>query len=258
MVRLIGALVVASVFSVAGCGSGAPPTCSPQAGCLHVLFIGNSYTYVNDLPGTLARLAASKGRGLEADTLASGGASLADHVNDAATVKKLDARKWDFVVLQEQSDTPAYSSIVDSWMLPAAGTLVSEIRQRGESPLLFMTWGHRDGEPDSAMSYDDMQRAIDGSYLSISHQLNVPAVPVGVVWFVIRRSHSDIDLWQSDGSHPTTAGTYLAACVFYAAIYRDTPAGASYTDGLSADTAGILQQSAADNVLPDPAQWGLH
>jgi hypothetical protein len=257
MVRLTGALVVAAVVSLAGCGPGAAPTCPAGGQCLRILFIGNSYTFVNDLPGTLAALAASEGKSVEVDTLAAGGATLADHVNDPATVKRLDSRKWDFVVLQEQSDTPAYPSAAQYYMFPAARTLVNEIQARGAKPLLFMTWGHRDGEPDSGMAYDAMQKAIDGSYLSIGKELAVPTVPVGVVWFVIRHAHSDVELWQQDGSHPTAAGTYLAACVFYAAIFRETPMGATYRNGLNGDTAAILQQTAADNVLPNRAEWGL-
>jgi TolB-like protein len=65
-------------------------------------------------------------------------------------------------------------------------------------------------------------------------------------------------LWQDDGSHPSTAGTYLAACVFYAIVFRQSPAGLGFDDGLSSDITNTLQRAAAVNVLANPGQWGLH
>ena len=64
-------------------------------------------------------------------------------------------------------------------------------------------------------------------------------------------------LWQDDGSHPTVAGTYLAACVFYASIFHESPVGLAYDAGLAKELAASLQQGAADTVLTDQAQWGL-
>jgi hypothetical protein len=65
-------------------------------------------------------------------------------------------------------------------------------------------------------------------------------------------------LWQDDASHPSTAGTYLAACVFYAAVFRQSPDGLEFTAGLPADSAAILQKVAAQEVLAHPGMWGLH
>lgn len=56
---------------------------------------------------------------------------------------------------------------------------------------------------------------------------------------------STIDLWQDDGSHPTVAGTYLAACVFYGVIFGESPRGLSYHDGLTSNEAAYLQSVAA-------------
>jgi hypothetical protein len=252
------AALLASV-ALSGCGSGPAPTCGPaENSCLRVLFIGNSYTYVNDLPGTLAALARAQGKTAEVQTLATGGATLNDHLNDAATVPALESRKWDYVVLQEQSDTPSSSSGRDWLMFPAARALARQIEDRGEKPLFFMTWAHRDGDPSLGVpDYESMQRAVDSAYLSISNELDAPVAPVGVTWFVVRRQSSQVELWQGDGSHPSTAGTYLAACVFYATLFRQSPEGSSYQDGLDPATAQILAHAAASSVLTDPAQWGL-
>jgi hypothetical protein len=92
----------------------------------------------------------------------------------------------------------------------------------------------------------------------------VPVAPVGYAWFVVRRAHPEIGLWQDDGSHttaagtyPTAAGTYLAACVFYAAIFRQSPEGLTFEGGLADAQARVLQAEAGQSVLDLQAQWGL-
>jgi hypothetical protein len=88
--------------------------------------------------------------------------------------------------------------------------------------------------------------------------LAVAVAPVGYTWAIVRQESPGIGLWQDDGSHPSTAGTYLAACVFYAAVFRQSPDGLEFTAGLPADSAAILQKVAAQEVLAHPGMWGLH
>ena len=64
-------------------------------------------------------------------------------------------------------------------------------------------------------------------------------------------------LHSADRSHPSKAGTYLAACVFYAAIFRQSPSGLGYHPWLSGGEATQLQDVAAATVLGDPSRWGL-
>ena len=49
-------------------------------------------------------------------------------------------------------------------------------------------------------------------------------------------------------AHPTTAGTYLAACVFYATLVGRTPVGLGATGGLSPADAAALQAVAAASI----------
>jgi len=254
---LAAAIIVASLI-LAGCG-GSAPTCGPDDGsCLKVLFLGNSYTYVNDLPGTFAGLAWSGGHGVKADSMATGGETLAGHLADAGTVARLDLHKWDFVVLQEQSEIPAFEASRQTTMNPSARALVSMIRERNEMPMFFMTWAHSGGLPDSGLpDYPSMQRQIDAGYMGIAQELHAMVAPVGDTWSIVRRQSPDIELWAPDGSHPSTAGTYLAACVFYAAIFRESPSGLAFADGLAGETAAALQNAAASNVLSNLRHWGL-
>ncbi len=240
------------LLAVSGCSLGA--NCSNDPACLRILFIGNSYTYVNDLPATFARLARSGGHRVETGISAQGGWFLSDHANSRRTLDLIKSSKWNYVVLQEQSQAPASEQVRTAQMYPAIRALVSRIREAGAVPILFLTWAHRDGWPEYGMpSYESMQTAINGGYLAIGEELNARMAPVGYAWLDMRRKHPQLNLWQEDGSHPNEKGTYLAACVFCAVIYRENPQGLSYTGNLSKEDAATLQETATVTVLRDTA-----
>ncbi|HTX79087.1 MAG TPA: DUF4886 domain-containing protein [Longilinea sp.] len=226
--------------------------------CTRVLFIGNSYTSVNDLPATFTALAKSGGHAVQTNAADEGGWTLDDHVKASETANLLSLGRWDYVVLQEQSQFPSVEPYRTQIMYPAARSLVQQVRATGAQPIFFLTWAHRDGWPEEGLTtYEAMQARIDAGYLGIAGELDVPVAPVGPAWQAAMQRDPQLALWQSDNSHPTQQGTYLAACVFYAAIFRQSPVGLSYTAGLPADTAGELQSIAADTVLNNPSQWNL-
>ena len=225
---------------------------------LHILFIGNSYTAANDLTGMFTQLACSGGHRVEAAMAAEGGWTIANHLASSETMGKLSGQKWNFVVLQEQSQTPATEYGRRQVMYPAVRQMVSKINAVGAKPILFMTWGHRDGWPDGGLqNYTDMQTQLFVGYLGIAKELNVPVAPAGYAWFEARRLNPQVNLWQDDGSHPNEAGTYLAACVFYATLFQQSPKGLPYSASLSPETAQTLQALAADTVLTESGRWNL-
>jgi hypothetical protein len=226
--------------------------------CTRVLFIGNSFTFENDLPGMFTKLTNSGGHNVVTGMAAQGGWTLADHVNSSATMNQITASKWDFVVLQEQSEIPAFEQSRPVTMYPAARTLVSQIAAVGAMPIFFLTWAHRDGLPEyNLQDYQTMQFQIDIGYLGIAQELSVRVAPVGYTWLLAKSQNPQLDLWQADGSHPSVQGTYLAACVFYSVIFHQSPEGLSYQAGLAKETAKIIQNISASTVLDNPAQWHL-
>lgn len=248
---LSGVLLVASFYGLRQVGLWGNPGCGFTAStCTRILFIGNSYTYVNDLPTTFADLAWSGGHRTETESLAAGGETLAQHAADSATATMLASKQWSTVILQEQSEIPSVASYRQGEMYPAARQLVATTREAGAKPLLFLTWAHQAGWPQEALpDYVSMQAAVDAGYLGIASLLDVPIAPVGDAWRMVITEQSSPSLWQADGVHPTTAGTYLAACVFYASIFRQNPVGLRYHDGLSDAGAMTLQRAAASTVL---------
>ena len=127
--------------------------------CIRVLFIGNSYTSVNDLPATFAELAGSGGVAVEVDAIDPGGQTLAGHAAAPDVLAAITGRRWTTVVLQEQSEIPAATDLFDRETVPAATTLVAAIRKAGAEPVLFDTWAHRDGWPERLLDRAAMQTA---------------------------------------------------------------------------------------------------
>ena len=222
---------------------------SQDSSCTRVLFIGNSYTFVNDLPNTFAKLATSGGHHVEVGMSAQGGWTLADHVQSPDTLNLLNSAKWNFVILQEQSQIPSVEAARAQGMYPAARQLVQKVREIGAEPIFFITWAHRGGMPENGMNdYQSMQTQINYGYMTIARDLNVPTAPVGAAWGAALQEHPELTLWQEDGSHPTERGTYLAACVFYAVIFHENPNSLTYRADLSRETAEALRAIAAKTV----------
>lgn len=243
---LIGAIVaVLSGAGLLGALNYLDASCNPlgRVACTRVLFVGNSYTYVNDLPTVFRHLARAAGENVETAMVAQGGETLAQHVSTGDAPGPIAEARWQFVVLQEQSEIPAVAALRSSEFYPAVRTLVGDIRQAGGTPVLLETWAHQAGWSDDGLSYGSMQTALDQGYVTIGGQLGVVVAPAGQAWQTAIRLEPGIALWQADGSHPTLAGTYLAACVLFSRIFGYSPVGISDTEGLPSAVAGELQQA---------------
>ncbi len=143
-------------------------------------------------------------------------------------------------------------------MFPAIRTLADRALTIGRKPLLYLTWGREQGMPENGYrNYHDMQQAITTAYLTIAAELNLPIAPVGVAWQTVVTEYPNIQLWDSDGTHPSLAGSFLAACVFYAAVYHNSAQGINYQAGLPSKTAEILQAVAGKTVMQRRQDWRL-
>jgi hypothetical protein len=214
------------------------------------LFIGNSYTFFNQFPQMFARLSESGGHKVGVDMAAWGGWTLERHAAGKETLGKIDERQWDYVVLQEQSVIPAMASTRGERMYPAARALNDKIKANGAQTIFFMTWGRRDGLAGEGFEdFAAMQAQLAVGYQTIADELGALVAPVGIAWQNALLRDPELVLWQSDNSHPNRRGSYLAACVFYAVIYQQSPAGLSYRAGLAESEARFLQTIAAETAL---------
>ena len=215
-----------------------------------VLFVGNSYTSYNNLPILFQDLSSSLGKTVVVDSKLNGGYTLQSHANDPVTYQKMNASEWDYVVLQAQSQEPSFPyGQVNSQTLPYAMQLADSAQTTSEcsQALFFMTWGRENGDPqwDSINTFDKMNFRLRNAYLRFADSSNSSVAPVGVAWKYVRDNHPTISLYAGDGSHPKPAGSYLAACTFYASIFHESPVGSTFLGGLDVSTAEILQNAAA-------------
>ena len=217
---------------------------------LRVLFIGNSYTFKNNLPELFAELVRSSGREIDVDMAAPGGWTLSDHAASEGTQTMIQSQGWDYVVLQEQSVIPSLQEERAETMYPAVRALDEMIRNAGADTALLMTWGRRDGLAEEGYpDFEAMQAELGAGYSEVGQEVGAIVAPVGLAWQKALAQDPQLDLWDSDWSHPAMAGSYLAACVLYAAITHESPEGLAYTAGLQQDTASFLQRIAAETVL---------
>jgi hypothetical protein len=181
---------------------------------VRILFIGNSLTYVNDVPGIVEAFARARGRAAVCRSVTAGGFSLEDHWNQGDAQKALAAQMWDYVVLQQGPSALPESREI---LIRDARRFAPLIRKAGARPALYMVWPsvtrHRDfgGVSDS---YRQAARDIDGILL-----------PAGDAWRMVETDAPKLQLYSADGLHPTPAGSYLAALVIYAGLFEKSPEG---------------------------------
>ena len=188
----------------------------PEPKPLRVLFVGNSYTYCNELPKMVEALAAAAAAvpSVCTDGVLVGGWSLARHWRDGVAQQKIARRRYDFVVLQDHSVEP----MINPWATHKFARLFDRvIRDGGAETVLYLTWA-REHLPE-------LQRYLTRTYVAIARELGARVAPVGEAWKRALRKRTGLVLHTPDHSHPNRKGSYLAACAFFAALLGRSPEG---------------------------------
>lgn len=230
-----------------------------------VLFIGNSYTEWNNLPGITANMALSVADTFTYDFHTPGGANFVDHALSQVVENKINAEDWDFVFLQGQSIEVSLSEeYVAQNVAPFAESLCNKIRDSHScsQPVFYRTWGRRDGlNPCGAYpwncTYEGMDDALKMNYQNLANSNEALVAPVGSVWRKIRTLHPSIELYSSDGSHPSPAGSYAAACSFYTSIFRKDPTLITFNSGLDSITASQIREATKLVVYDSLTNWNI-
>jgi Domain of unknown function (DUF4886) len=228
----------------------------PPENALRVLFVGNSYTFYNDLPRLVTDLAkaAEVERPLFADSVASGGYTFQKHSEQGRASDEIASEEWDFVVLQEQSQRLSFSlSQREEEVYPFARELHAAATRRGAETIFFLTWARQDGDRDNVPrdTFEDMQRRLTEGYTTIARELDAPIAPVGPAWLLAFARRPGVALFSTDRSHPDRPGSYLAACVLLHTLYGPDVklVGNSFTADLDPDLARFLQEVGRDACL---------
>lgn len=224
-----------------------------SATTVRVLFVGNSYTFYNDLPSMVVSLADSAGVSMSASLIAPGGAWLADHARSPEVATAISDGDFDVVVLQEQSMVTADPGIAADSTFPAAGTLAQMTAAAGAELVFFQTWGHQSGNAQVGHgSFESMQDAITATYAELGIRLAGDVAPVGEAWRIHFKSGSTLPLHDADGSHPNLSGSYLAAAVIAATIIEGDPENFTWRGQVDDGTARLLLESASIAVNAAP------
>ena len=169
------------------------------------------------------------------------------HAEAEATRGKIAGAKWDFVVLQEQSQIPSFpKEQARKLMKVHAKSLADLAKKSGAKVVFFETWGRRDGDVKNRSddTFEKMQKRLTEGYAAVAKSSGGKVVPVGQVWAKLKRD----ELWSKDGSHPSKVGNYLAACVFYAKLFGESPIGAEFDGGLDERVAKEIQKIAGEEA----------
>lgn len=206
---------------------------------LRILFLGNSFTYYNNLPGIVETMARAAGQEVEVHSVTRGGTTLEVLYRDSSALRTLRESRWDYVILQEQStlginlrngdwnvNTPeAFHTWVRIWD--------TEIRASGAKTVLLAAWARR-GRPE-------MQANLNWANWFIGTEINAPVIPAGLAFQYAG--------WQpelyADELHPSAAGSYLAAC---AAVEVLLGRGCSTAPD---DVAGVPMDNASGRLMAE-------
>lgn len=254
--------IVFLLLACMGCQTGRVQEHSPPAP-LKVLFLGNSYTYYHRMPELFNQLAHRNKKSVSVKSVASGGRRLQDHSRNSRVKKMIEEQHFDWLVMQEQSITPFVH--VDQ-MKAAIRTINGWAHQQKTRSLLFLFWARRyaknmgirlNGVPyyQRFGSFADAQNELVHTHKKIANELKVGISPVGVVWQHLHKLVPRLRLWQADGSHPSKAGAYITAMVFYASIFDELPIRHLHSCPLKPSEQQIIASIIRTHVLQRREYW---
>lgn len=237
-------LVLAPLLALPGGGCGADPAGPDrgQDGELDVLFIGNSLTYANDLPGMLESLFEMGGQGpISTRSVVAGGVGLPDHWDAGTATETIREGGWDVVVLQQGPSATEGRP----YLLEYAVLFAEEIEAVGARTALYMVW------PAESRYFDFP--GVSDSYATAADLVDGLLFPAGEAWLAAWRRDPGLELYGPDRFHPSLEGTYLAALVMYQQLSGRSPAdlpnaiptGEDFVF-LPDDVATTLQESAQE------------
>ncbi len=259
---------------------------------LKVLFIGNSFTYGDHGTTSVAtifdRLAQAGGQ-VDPTTMmsAAGGTDYEYHNSNSTTLSAISSQLWDYVILQDYSTEPTHyvdgsHSIAD--FNTFGNSLYNKVLANNPSTkiLLYETWSRPvantqyitgTSSPTSFASTAEMQGELRQNYFNLAKSLNsahpnnpaVQVAPVGDAWqnaggLLPSSDPKFTDLFADDNYHGDDDGYYLAAAVFYAKIYGQSPVGLSTKSQVASlhlvrDVSATFLENTAWNTVavPEPS-----
>lgn len=214
---------------------------------IKILFIGNSFTYFNDLPKMLEKIACESGQDIYCDSVTKGGAYLHQYAdaNDELGIRFSEAKEkeeWDYAVIQDQSFNP----INNTEDFESSALALCKHLERCKKIFFYQTWAYKDGSDKlkkTELSYNEMYKGLKKAYSDTAKKVRGIIVPVGDSFKKIKENHPEIEIYKEDSFHPNVLGTYLSACTFYAFMFNKSPENLSVPQDIDNSIAKIMQKT---------------
>jgi hypothetical protein len=184
-----------------------------------VLFVGNSLTFVDNLPAVFAALSAANGYPVATEMLVASGAGLADRVADSSVARLLEQQQFDFVVLQERGGALACA------LLPAPALDYCESSQRAHAALgqLIRAHGARAVMLGTYQLAPDVSKALQENENAMATAIGALNVPISDRLLRGTQQMPELEWLAADHMHPGHDLTLLNAIALYQAIFHLLP-----------------------------------
>ena len=225
-----------------------------------VLFIGNSFTYFNDMPMMFDSIARSAGYKVKTQMYAPGGVSVGDtsqgtmaHMNNPVVYENIRSDHWDYVVLQDNQGR----FVLDYGVFPSSSLVIqghlqirdSVVKNNPCAKMVWFTgWGMKNGLPPNGNTGIEMIERIAANYRYLNDTAHQIIAPIGGTWKKIILMNPAFDLWSPDQTHPSVEGSFLTASLLYATIFRDFPQNSPFNSSLTTSTTSLLKQAAWETL----------
>ena len=226
-----------------------------------VLFIGNSFTYVNMVPDIVKGMAQQGNIGMTYAMHAPGGATVGDlaqgayaHMENPAVFDLIRQGNWDYVVLQDNQGRFLYNYGVfnpNSRTIEGHKRIMDSTHHYNPCAVMiwFSGWAFKNGAPPYGNTGIELIDRIDANYQFMNDSLDQIIAPIGAAWKKSTLASPGVDLWDADEAHASLNGSYLTAAVLFCTIFKKDPVPLAFNSGLTATQAVEFRRIAYETVI---------
>ena len=175
------------------------------------MFIGNSLTYSNDLPQILEGLSKTVKLDITTICVCYPNYSLEDHWFNGDFRNMLANESFDFIIMQQG---PSSQALGREWLIKFGKMIQDEASKYDAKTAYYMVWPSK--------QYYYTFNGVIKNHTDAAKTNNSMLIPVGRLWQKIDTDNqSGIELYGSDGFHPSMQGSFLAALVMLHSLHPE-------------------------------------
>ncbi|MBE6597645.1 MAG: hypothetical protein E7641_08270 [Ruminococcaceae bacterium] len=216
-----------------------------------ILFIGNSYTYYNGMPTEIfAKMCESAGISVSVRAITKGGESLLGHATEGhprydEIEEAFASEHFDYLILQEQSNTPA---VKREAYFEGLEHFIKKGQKNGATVFLYGTWRKKEGHnayEKYSLTKGELSEKLNDAFSEAAKIYGVGVAFVDPPFIEAENTPNLPDPYNEDGSHPTYVGSFIAALTIIKTIFGISPTDIPFTGELSPEIAEKLKKIAS-------------